>query len=245
MSTAFDIISMAFQALGVYAPNEQIDGDDMKTALSVLNAMLDTWSNENLLSYAIMQYNLPLVINKQQYTIGLSSSADLNQLRPLKLIAQAGGAYVTDLSNNRYPVQVITQEQWNQIGLLSTTSQIPTMIFYDPQFPLGVLNVFPLPSLTYTLTFSAYMQFSSFTDMTQTVNLPPGYFEAIYSNLAVRLHTFFKDAQLRPELVQYANSTRASVKRTNMRSIPAQFDPYIVSRATPTYNIFRDANNGS
>lgn len=245
MSTAFDIISMAFQILGVYAPSEQIDGDDLKTSMAVLNAMLDTWSNENLLSYAITQYNLSLVINQQQYTIGLSDTADLNQVRPLRLIAQPGGAYVTDLNNNRYPVAVITQEQWNQIGLLSTTSQIPTMIFYDPQFPLGVLNVFPLPSLTYTLTFSAYMQFSAFTDVTQAVSLPPGYFEALYSNLAVRLHPFFKDAVLRQELIQYANSTRASVKRTNMRVNPTQFDPYIVSRATPTYNIFRDANNGS
>jgi hypothetical protein len=42
-------------------------------------------------------------------------------------------------------MEVVPRDKWNQIGNRSSTitSQIPSVLFYDPQFPLGVINVFP------------------------------------------------------------------------------------------------------
>lgn len=243
MSSAQDLIQAALEELGVYAPGETMTAADSSRGLWALNAMLDSWSNESLFCFAIQTFSCVLAVGQQQYTVG--PSGQINGVRPIRLISGPGAAYVVDQSQNRYPVSVIPQDQWNQIGLLNTTSQIPTMIFYDPQYPLGILNVFPLPTITYTLYFDAYLQLSEFPTLETQLSLPPGYQDALQHNLAIRLKPFFARGQIDPIVVELASNTKAAIKRTNLRENVAQFDPEIVSRGTPTYNIFRNARNGS
>lgn|SRR5574337_493798 len=243
MTSAQDIIQAALEELGVYAPGEVMTAADSSRGLWSLNSMLDSWSNESLFTYAIQTYSVPLAIGQQQYTVG--PSGQVNAVRPIRILDGPGTAYVVDQSQNRYPISVIPQDQWNQIGLLNTNSQIPTMIFYDPQYPLGILNVFPLPSMTYTLYFDAYLQLSEFANLETQLSLPPGYQDAIQHNLAIRLQPYFQRAQISPVVVELASTSKAAIKRSNLRSNVAGFDSAIVSRGTPTYNIFRDARNGS
>lgn len=243
MATAQDIIQTSYQELGVYAPGEVLTAADASLGLFMLNGMLDSWSTESLTCYAMKTYACNLVINQQQYTVG--TGGDVNDTRPVRLNDAPGTAYLVDASQNRYPVTVINQAQWNQIGLLNTSSQIPSMIFYDPQYPLGILNVFPLPAITYTLYFDAQLQLSEFANLESAVSLPPGYQDALIHNLSIRLKPFFTNATLSPEIIQLAMTTKGNVKRSNIRPQYTQFDTAIVSRGTPTYNIFRDARNGS
>ena len=243
MSTAQDLIQAALEELGVYAPGETLTAADSSRGLWALNAMLDSWSNESLACFALQTYTLPLVVGKQSYTIG--AGGDLSTNRPISLKYGPGAAFVTDATGNRYPVDVIPQDQWNQIGLLSSTSQIPTMLFYDPQYPLGVLNVFPVPTIQYGLTFEANLPFADFATLQTVMSLPPGYQDAIQHNLAIRLHPYFKNGPINPLLVELASTTKAAVKRSNLKLNVARYDAEIVSRGTPTYNIFRNSNNGS
>lgn len=243
MSTARDLIQAALEELGVYAPGETLTEADASRGLWVLNAMLDSWSNENLFCYAIQEFTVPLVIGQNQYSIG--PSGQVNGVRPLRAITGLGAAYVVDGSQNRYPVDVIERDQWNRIGLLTANSQIPTRIFYDPQFPLGILNVFPMPASSYDLYFDAYLQLSDFGSLTTVLTLPPGYQDAIQHNLAIRLKPFFATGQIDPIIIELASQTKAAVKRTNIKQSPASYDASIISRATPTYNIFRDSSNST
>lgn len=130
------------------------------------------------------------------------------------------------------------------IGLLTNTSNIPDTIFYDPQYPLGIINVFPTPNVSNTLYFDAYLQLTDFSSLTVSMILPPGYEAAIYSNLSMWMAPFFKDAQPSPVVSALADRTLASIKRTNMRENLSNYDAEIVSRATPTYNIYRDSTAG-
>ncbi len=238
MATAQDIIQAALEELGVYAPGETMTNADASRGLWVLNAMLDSWSNESLFCYAIKETSFPLVVGQQQYTIG--PGGQINATRPLRVIEGPGAAYITDQNNNIYPVGVIPQDQWNLIGLRTNTSDIPDTMFYDPQFPLGIINIFPVPLMTYTFTFDAYLQLSDFTGLTTALTLPPGYQDAIQHNLAIRLKPFFRDAQIDPLIVELASQTKAAIKRNNLRTNVAVYDAEMISRATPTYNIYRD-----
>lgn len=243
MATAQDLIQAAFEELGVYAPGETLTAADAARGLWALNGMLDSWSNESLFCYAIQEFTVPLQVGQNQYTIG--PGGQVNGVRPLRAITGPGAAYVMDSNQCRYPVDVIERDQWNQIGLLTTNSQIPTRMFYDPQFPLAILNVFPTPAADYNLYFDAYLQLSDFANLTTPMQLPPGYQDAIQHNLAIRLQPYFQRAQLSPVIVELASTTKAAVKRTNLKVSPALYDNAIVSRATPTYNIFRDSSNAT
>lgn len=243
MSTAQNLIQAALEELGVYAPGEVLTDADAERGMWVLNGMLDSWSNESLFCYAIQTISFPMVVGQSQYSIG--TGGQINATRPLRLIEGPGAAYVRDVNNNNYPVAVIPQDKWNLIGLKTNTSNIPDTMFYDPQFPLGLINIFPVPNISYMMFFDAYLQLSDFADLTTPIALPTGYQDAIQHSLAVRLKPFFKDAQIDPIIIELASMSKAAIKRNNIRSNVALYDAEIVSRATPTYNIYRDSNNGS
>jgi hypothetical protein len=242
MTSAQGLIQTALELLGVYAPGETMSAADAARGLQVLNAMMDQWSNDALFCYAILEQQCPLVVGQNQYTVG--PGGNVNGPRPLKLIEGPVAAYIMDANANRYPVAVIAQDRWNAIGLLTNTSNIPDTLFYDPQYPLGILNVFPTPNQGNTLYFDSYLQLSDFANLTSTMSLPTGYESAIYHNLAIALKPFFTATQLDPVVIQLASNAKASIKRTNMRPNIANYDAEIVSRASPTYNIYRDSTAG-
>jgi hypothetical protein len=245
IATAQDLITKALQQLRVYSSVETPLDADFQLGLDILNTMLDSWSNENLFCYCIQEQSFPLVVGQNQYTIGLASlHPNVVGTRPLKIIEGPVSAYIMDENQNRYPVQVIDRNRWNMIGLLTNTSNIPDTLFYDPQFPLGIINVFPTPNESNTLYFDSYLQFSDFSSLTSTISLPPGYVAAIIPNLAIWLSTYFKSSKLDPVISGLASDSKAAIKRTNARVLKATYDPEIVSRASPTYNIYRDSTAG-
>lgn len=243
MATAQSLIQTSLELLGIYAPGETLTDADAERGLQVLNAMLDSWSNESLFCYAIQETSFPLVVGQSQYTLG--PGGQINAPRPLRLIEGPGAAYIQDVNQNNYPVAIIPRDQWNRIGLRTNTSNIPDTLFYDPQFPLGLVNIFPVPLATYKVFFDAYLQISDFANLTTVMALPPGYEAAIYNNLAIWMKPFFKDASIDPIILELASQAKGTIKRNNLRSNVALYDAEIVSRAAPTYNIYRDASGGS
>lgn len=245
MTTALDLISDSLYELRVYAPGETVSAADTALALRILNRMLDQWSNESLACYAISEQSVALTIGKSQYSIGTTGTPDITATRPLKLVEGYGAAYIQDTQGNNFPVAVVTQEIWNTIGNRAVTSQIPDTLFYDPQFPLGLLNVFPTPSISYTLFWDSHLPFTQFAALTAVVSLPPGYEEALLHNLSVRLKPNWKKAALDPAIAELARSSLANIKRTNLRPVQAAYDSEIVARGTGSYNIYRDGRGST
>ena len=240
-TTALQIITDALQRLGVYNPTETINSADVATGLSVLNDMLDSWSNESLTTFATTESSGTLVAGQQSYPVG--PGASFNSLRPLRIPEGPGSARIRDSNQNDFDVTVVTQDIWNTIGAKTNTSQIPDTLFYDPQFPLGIINIYPIPSINYTLFWDSYAQFSGFATQQTAVSLPPGYVMALKTNLAVELHPYYLETDINPLIMRSASTSKANVKRTNTKPVKAIFDPEIVSRASPTYNVYRDGRN--
>ena len=238
MTTAIDIITDALQKLGVYAPGETITSADSTRALVVLNDMLDSWSNENLSCYANLEQSLTLAVGVSQYPLGPGSS--YSPVRPLEVSSTTGSAYVQDSTGNNYPCDILEQDEWNLIGLRTVTSNIPSAIFYDPQYPQGILNVFPVPNLGgYKLFWDSRLQLAEFPTLFASVSLPLGYVSAIKYNLAIESSPYF-GVEPSKVVMAMAAQHKANVQRTNIKVSPACYDPELVSRATPTYNIYRD-----
>ena len=244
MATALDIITDALIRDGIYAPGDSITDADAERCLSILNDMLDSWSNESLTCYAIAQQNGLLIPGQYQYTIGTSGGANFAITRPIRLIDGPGAAYMEDTNGNRYALSVVPLDQWNLISNVTdlVTSNFPSTLFYDPQYPLGILNFNPVPNIGYTAYWTSYLQLTDFSALNSTVSLPPGYKDALQKCLAVEIWPDFKPDGSNPSqvILDLASKAKGNVKRSNIRENVAVYDPELITHAVGTYNVYID-----
>ncbi len=236
--TAADIIQDALELLGIYGPGDTISAADSARALSVLNDMMDLWSNDSLACFANTTQTFNLVVGISTYTAG--SGGAIPGARPLKVMDMPGSAYLTDSQGNKYQVDVVDQMTWNMRTCAAVNSNLPDTLFYDPQFPLGIVNIWPTPSQVYACSFLSYLQLADFGSQAATFSLPPGYKRAITTNLAVMLKPYFTAAQLDPDVRIEAMESKGAIKRTNMKPQRASYDPELVARGSGSYNIRSD-----
>lgn len=242
MPTARDIIQDALELLGVYGPGDTISAADAARSLSTLNDMIDVWSNESLACFAELQQSFPLVVGQSKYTVG--PGGNINGTRPLRVMDAPGAAFLLDTNNNRYLMNVLDQQTWNMQTTAVANSNLPDLMWYDPQYPLGIINIWPTPAMTYTCTFTSYLQLGDFANLAGTFSLPPGYKRAITTNLCLSLKPYFTSATLDPDVREEARITKGSIKRNNMRTQIAVYDPELVARGNNTYNIYSDRGSG-
>ena len=235
MTTVSQILTRSGQALGYKGRGEVLSAADANDALSAFNAMLDSWSGEGLASYANQTITHTMVVNDQDYTIG--SGGDINTTRPDNIIQ----AWVNDGTLD-FPMSIVPQNEWNDIVMKGNTSQIPQVLFYDSQYPLGIVNVFPIPTIANTLKMNALLQQSTFSSLPMTITAPPGYERAYILNLALEMITagfpcLLKDKEYL-RLVENASEAKANIKRKNIKEVIAEYDCALIG-GTP-YNIFDD-----
>lgn len=226
--------------MGAYDASTPLNSSDAQLLLDLLNAMMDEWSNYTQACYEVLEQSAPLIPGQASYTIG--PGGNFNMTRPLSILTDPGTAYTLDGNGNKYPLRVVPRDVWNLYSNTSNiiTSNFPVALFYDPQFPLGVINITPFPNLAYTMFWDSMLQFSHFAALTTTVSLPPGYIIAMMSNLAVLAKPFFLDGQMDPAIPLTASRTLGAIKRTNQRELVAVYDSEIVSRAGVSYNPYTD-----
>lgn len=241
MTTAADILNRAGRAIGYLGQTEVMTAADINAALAAFNAMLDSWSSsESLIAYLQIQQNFPLTIGQQTYTIG--TGGNWNTTRPQEII----NAFIRDSNNLDYMMSVIPQDEWDAIGQKNITSQIPTTLFYYPSFPLGQINIFPVPLLSYQLYFDSTLDQVTFSTLTQALAMPLGYERAYVSNLALELMAngfpCLLNQQQLGALTASAMEAKGNVKRSNIKIVRAKYDESIVAKSYATYNIYSDGN---
>jgi hypothetical protein len=245
MTTASDIITDAYTMLGVYGTGSAIASADMQLGLSCLNDMLDSWSNESLTTFATLEQSAVLVPGQQSYTIG--TGGQFNMTRPIRILEGPGTAYVQDFNGNNYDMEVVPRDKWNLYSNRSAliTSDFPTILFYDNQFPLGIINIAPFPTIAYTMFWDSYLQLVDFANINTAISLPPGYTLALKTNLAVALQPYFDSAQLSQVIITRALESKGNIKRSNIRPTEALYDNEIVSRANVSYSPYTDSVGSS
>jgi hypothetical protein len=95
---------------------------------------------------------------------------------------------VSPTSPTRIPLSPISAEEFANISVLQLTPiNVTTVFYYDPQFPQGVINVWP-PLNGNSLEFFTWGFLTPPTGLSATYSAPPGYADAIVFTLAERLY---------------------------------------------------------
>lgn len=118
-----------------------------------------------------------------------------------------------------FPVGIIDVVAYEMIGLKNLSGAWPKYIYYQPTYPNGNVTVWPLPTSGEMHLF-ADTQLAQFFNLSDTIDLPPGYNAALMWCLAEQLMPFYPAtsaaAEIRALVPQYALDARAWIKRTNM-----------------------------
>jgi hypothetical protein len=218
MTTALDIIKRSMRLLGVYGIGEEPTAEECADSLRALNAMMDSWANENLFVYAKSLDVIPLVANDGTYTVG--PSGGIVTPRPIEV---SSASYIEYLGVS-YPLSISTLNDFNLIPIKTLIAGIPTTLYVLPNMPDVTLNLWPVPSAAMTLNLWSNKLIQSFSNLTDVLTLPPGYERALGYCLAEEMGPEF-DVQVSPDIKLKALQARKVIKRTNTE-VPRLLMPY-------------------
>jgi hypothetical protein len=220
--TVTDLIKASLRLLRVYGPNETPTSTEQSDGLVILNEMLDSFNAERLFVYQIARSTHTLTANQSLYTIGTGGS--FNTARPAR-IESAGLILDSSLGTAQQvevPIEVLLyQDEWASIYLKGLTSTYPRKMWYNPVYPLGEINLWPVPTgTTQKLVLYAWGLLTAFATVGDTVALPPGYGTLLRTNLAVWLAEEYGVTPTE-NVIDQARNSKARVKDLNLsRSVP-------------------------
>jgi hypothetical protein len=227
--TALDLVTRAFQTLGVYSAEDSLPGGPAQLAFRRLNSMIGAWALEALTIPTVSRTIWPLVAAKgsetNPYLIGPTAGVGnfVTPTRPLEIeacgILLSGATPQVELSRT-----VFNDQMWQAIAVKDLTSPIFTGVFYTPSVPNGEIVLWPIPDTAiHSLVLYRGEQLAQFATLTTSVVLPDGYADALDFNLAVRLAPS-QGIAVTPDLVQLSRSSLATLKRANTQMTDLEND---------------------
>lgn len=232
ITTAGDLIRKALGKILVLGKQDTLASADLDDGLDALNAMLNSWwTGESLAVFAIEQETFTTTAGVASYTIG--PGATWNTTRPIRVLPSVANYQSVD-----YPVQVIDRLQYDPIPYKQPQG-IPMVLFYDREYPIGTIYLYPVPSPSgITIRLDTYQQLQSFASIATPINLPPGYIRAIINNLAIELAPDY-NKDVPQSLAKVAAESKGNLKRNNRQDVLAKFDGALLYGSL-AYNVYSD-----
>lgn len=236
--TVLDLIKLALKQAGVVGVGQSVSPEDTNDSLTLLNAMLGQWAVKRWLVYALQDLALTST-GAETYTYGPGGNFNAASTDHLE------GAYFRLLNATApnqqadFPLQLLTAyEDYARIRLKSLSTW-PQCVFFDGAYPLANVRFWPIPQAgLYELHLLTKTPISAFTGLTQTINLPPQYQEALLYNLGLRLRTAYQ-LPPDPQLVALAQSALTTLRNSNAQ-VPRLTMPGILPLAPGYYNPISD-----
>lgn len=232
MTTPVELINLALKKVGVLGVGQTAAAEDITDAFKELNMMLAQWSVKRNVVHQILDVSYPCN-GAQTYTVGPGGNFDV--YRPAKL----AGAYARQLTPIPidYPLELL--QSMTDYGRISTKTipSMPRLVYYDPQYPLGVLHVWPVGINGYEIHLQVLSPLAQFPTPYDDINLPPEYEEALMYNLAGRLYPSYG---MPPDqtVIKLAAASLATVRMANTQIGRLYMPADLVSSGT--YNFYTD-----
>lgn len=209
--TGADIIVGALRLIGALASGETPSAGESIDAQSVLNDIIESWANEGLMINSRTIETFPLVAGQQTYTMG--PSGNFNTTRPTQ-IQECGLQY----NNIELPLAIKNMEEWSNILIKSTLSNIPQRLYTDGAFPLLNLLFWPVPSQANGVVIYSLKPLASITNLSAVLTLPPGYAKCLRYSLAAELSPEY-GKPLDSVIAGIATESKAQIQRQNTQPV--------------------------
>ena len=208
MATAGDVINSALRSIGQLAEGETPSAETSADCLTLLNEMLDSWSNERLMAPYLQEESFSLVGGTATYTIG--TSQDFNTARPIRV----DDASYTLLNGVSYPLRGINKAQYDSIPVKATQNTFPSVFYYEASYPNASITFYEVPNATLTFKMVSWKMQTTMASLATSFSVQPGEIRAIRANLAIEIASQFGVEA--PQSVRIAAiQSKRNLKRVN------------------------------
>jgi hypothetical protein len=172
----------------------------MNDALTEWQMLYDGYNARRTMAYSMPDYVFPVTgpghgstgngqtFGGTGYQIG-PTATDFVAPRPVAIARM--NLYMTSVSPSsptRIPLEQISMEEWMRISVIQLTPiNVTTVFAYDPQYPNGVIWVWP-PLNGNSLEIFTWGQLTPPSTLASAYSAPPGYQDLIVFQLAKRLY---------------------------------------------------------
>lgn len=235
---ALAVIKAALGDIGAVSleEDETVTSAMGQDAFNRLQALISSWSIHNLAIPFVEREVFAVTANQSTYTIG--PGGDFDTIRP-NVLTGAGLLLKTSTPYVEIPRAVLTDDAYQAIQVKDLTNVLWTSVYYNTTFTsnLGRIFLWPTPNTaTNDLVLYRGDQVQGFTNLTSAQSFPPGYFEAMEYNLALRLSIPYGQPAT-PDLKEMAAVSFAALKRQNIKPADATLDPAMTKERRFGYNI--------
>lgn len=231
MATARTLIARSLRIVGAIAPGETASASEASDALTTMNAMLESWSIDNLMLSARTHEEFTLTAGQQSRTMG--PSGQLVTSRPVEI--EQALIRTTDSDPTDYPLEIVPLEKWAVISSKQVESSIPRYLLIENTATNLTLYFYPVPAEAYKLATYSWKQLTSIATLDTAVTLAPGGEELLVYELYMRLCPEYGKA-VSPDIAALANELKANFKRKNLKPQISVVDDALIGRGG--YNIY-------
>lgn len=213
MATAGDEIRAALRLIGQLAEGETASSETMTDALEAFNTMLDSWSVYGLIVFSTQDQVFTWPAGQRTRTLG--PTGDFVGISPVKIL---DSTYFVDTAQGlSFPVDFISEEQYNEIPIKATSSTYPDLIFANMTEPDATLTVYPVPSMNLEWHFISSVEMTEAATISDVLVIPRGYRRAFKYNLALEIAAEF-GVEAPPTVKMIAESSLRALKNANSKS---------------------------
>lgn len=181
------IIGEAFSELNVLMPGASIPDGPGQLALSKLQQILDNWNAERDKVWAEVFLSGTLTPSLSPHTIGPTGTF-AQAIRPVSI--EGCSLNLNNTTPNVYvPIDLIDSQIYEALSVPGISTSIPTAVYYETDWPNGKLFFYPIPNTAYGVRFRLRTLLTADVALTDNLDMPPGYQEAITLTLAEALAT--------------------------------------------------------
>ena len=212
MATVGDVLSSALRLAGVLAAEESMSADQSENGIETLNELLAMWGTTRMTRAGNQQ--LTHTLTDETVTFGTGGDVATRIQGATSVIVRSGGL--------DYTLREISIDDYATIPLKSTGGT-PDAYCLDNGYPLNTMRIYPVPSSGMQLRADAVVAMAEYSNVADTVNLPPETRKALREALAIH---FCAEYGIEPSAALVAMSRQSqSAMRRAYRVPAARFDP--------------------
>lgn len=218
MPTVSELIHSSMRLIGAIASGETMETAELNDAFVSLNQMISSWNTEGLSLAGRRRLTVNITININQYIL---------QERPIHIDAASVATQMRDC-----PLEIVDAAGWEAIAEKNMLAVEIKKLWCDYSGPTPSVFIWPSPRAAGLLELIVFDPILPFTDVNQTVNLPPGYEAALRFTLAMNLAPEYgrpvdqlvaAEAQnFKASLVQLNASNHARTAQPTLATVAAQ-----------------------
>ena len=235
MTTVKDMIDSALRLAGILGEGTSLTYNEYADALYALNAMIDSWSTDKYKIFTTQRLSFPLVVNQQQYGLGIGGSFNAPRPARVDLVSMEIPTGVVGVPAVEIPVNMLTVESWQTLTPKATPSLFPTDIYISNTAPINDLFVWPIPTAVNNIILYVWGLLPNYYNLTDIIELPKGYVHALEFNLCLMLCPEYGKEPL-PAVMRNAAQSLNALANINHTTQLMRCDPAILGKSN-TFNI--------